>query len=144
MISGWMSESFAHDAAEHLVEEDDDAEDHGRGTDDRSADEHGLGRGLEGVARTVRLFQVVLAVLEIGIEPELPFISALMLGTLSIWESSYTDWALSETGPKLSTAMVTGPIPRKPKATRPKAKTGAAKVYSAGIRARIAAFVETR
>ncbi len=37
------------------------------------------------------------------------------------------DWALSETGPKLSTAMVTGPMPRKPKATRPKAKTGAAK-----------------
>jgi hypothetical protein len=40
-------------------------------------------------------------------------------------DSSYTDWALSVTGPYESTAIVTGPMPRKPKATRPKAKTGA-------------------
>ncbi len=43
------------------------------------------------------------------------------------------DWALSETGPKLSTAMVTGPMPRKPKATRPKAKTGAANLNAGGM-----------
>ncbi len=54
------------------------------------------------------------------------------------------DWALSETGPKLSTAIVTGPMPRKPKATRPKAKTGAAKRNSFGIRLMIEPLWETR
>jgi len=49
--------------------------------------------------------------------------------------SSKTLWALSVTGPKLSTAMVTGPMPRKPNAIRPKAKIGAAKSrYASGIR----------
>ena len=56
-----------------------------------------------------------------------------MFGTDSIWLNSYTDCALSVTGPKLSTAIVTGPMPRKPNATRPKAKIGAAKAYSAGM-----------
>ena len=41
-------------------------------------------------------------------------------------ESSYTDCALSVTGPYESTAIVTGPMPRKPKATRPKANTAGA------------------
>src|SRR6185369_7880934 len=58
--------------------------------------------------------------------------------------NSYTDWALSVTGPKLSTAMVTGPMPRKPKATRPKAKIGAAKGYFAGISEARAGFCETQ
>ena len=40
-------------------------------------------------------------------------------------ESSNTDCALSVTGPYESTAIVTGPMPRKPKATRPKPNTGA-------------------
>src|SRR4029079_10047990 len=50
---------------------------------------------------------------------------ALMPGISSICDSSNTDCALSVTGPYESTAIVTGPIPRKPNATRP---TG----YSAG------------
>src|SRR5947209_10256396 len=49
-----------------------------------------------------------------------------MPGTFSISDSSYTDWALSVTGPYESTAMVTGPMPRKPKATRPNAKMAGA------------------
>src|ERR1019366_2947434 len=36
------------------------------------------------------------------------------------------DWALSVTGPYESTAIVTGPMPRKPKATRPNAKVAGA------------------
>ena len=55
-----------------LVQQDDDAEDHGRGADDGGADEHRLGRRLERVARAVCLFQVVLAVLEVGLEAEVP------------------------------------------------------------------------
>src|SRR5438552_15280902 len=49
-----------------------------------------------------------------------------MLGTSSISESSYTDCALSVTGPYESTAIVTGPMPRKPNATRPNANTAGA------------------
>src|SRR5438034_5318896 len=52
--------------------------------------------------------------------------SCSMVGIDSITESSYTDWALSVTGPYESTAIVTGPMPRKPNATKPNAKTGAA------------------
>src|SRR3954469_16712662 len=46
-----------------------------------------------------------------------------MPGRVSITESSKTDWALSVTGPYESTAIVTGPMPRNPNATRPKANT---------------------
>ena len=52
--------------------------------------------------------------------------SCLMFGSVSITDSSNTDCALSVTGPYESTAMVTGPIPRKPNATRPNAKTAGA------------------
>src|SRR4051794_17926179 len=41
-------------------------------------------------------------------------------------DSSNTDCALSVTGPYESTAMVTGPIPRNPNATRPNANTAGA------------------
>src|SRR5437762_10566721 len=41
-------------------------------------------------------------------------------------ESSKTDCALSVTGPYESTAIVTGPIPRNPKATSPNEKTAGA------------------
>ncbi len=41
-------------------------------------------------------------------------------------DSSKTLCALSVTGPYESTAMVTGPMPRKPKAMRPKANTAGA------------------
>src|SRR5437764_83511 len=53
-----------------------------------------------------------------------------MLGSDSMTDSSNTDWALSVTGPYESTAIVTGPMPRKPKATRPKAKTAGASMRS--------------
>src|SRR3954470_1819079 len=49
-----------------------------------------------------------------------------MLGMFSMSESSNTDCALSVTGPSESTAIVTGPIPRNPKATRPNANTAGA------------------
>src|SRR5438270_4086412 len=41
-------------------------------------------------------------------------------------DSSNIDWALSVTGPYESTAIVTGPMPRKPNATRPNANTAGA------------------
>src|SRR5881628_1855727 len=47
-------------------------------------------------------------------------------GSCSIVDSSNTDCALSVTGPYESTAIVTGPIPRKPNATSPNAKTAGA------------------
>src|SRR6266550_5722915 len=47
-------------------------------------------------------------------------------GTCSISDSSKIDWALSVTGPYESTAIVTGPIPRNPNATRPNANTAGA------------------
>ena len=43
-------------------------------------------------------------------------------------DSSKTDCALSVTGPYESTAIVTGPMPRNPNATRPNAKTGGASI----------------
>src|SRR5579859_5767086 len=49
-----------------------------------------------------------------------------MLGSVSMTDSSNTDCALSVTGPYESTAIVTGPMPRKPNATRPNAKTACA------------------
>src|SRR5207247_1977343 len=47
-------------------------------------------------------------------------------------DSSNTDCALSVTGPYESTAIVTGPMPRKPNATRPKANTAGAIMMPAG------------
>src|SRR5215203_4352684 len=47
-----------------------------------------------------------------------------MPGNPSMTDNSNTDCALSVTGPYESTAMVTGPIPRNPNATRPNANTG--------------------
>src|SRR5215208_6301794 len=51
-----------------------------------------------------------------------------MPGMLSMTESSKTDCALSVTGPYESTAIVTGPIPRNPNATRPNANTAGATI----------------
>src|SRR6266850_7319215 len=51
-----------------------------------------------------------------------------MPGSVSITDSSKTDCALSVTGPYESTAIVTGPMPRKPNATRPNAKTAGASI----------------
>src|SRR6476620_6720588 len=51
-----------------------------------------------------------------------------MPGIVSITDSSNTDCALSVTGPYESTAIVTGPMPRKPNATRPNATTAGATI----------------
>src|SRR4051812_4894049 len=47
-------------------------------------------------------------------------------------ESSYTLCALSVTGPYESTAIVTGPMPRNPNATRPNANTAGASMNPPG------------
>ena len=57
----------------------------------------------------------------------------MTLGTFSMSDSSYTLCALSVTGPYESTAMVTGPMPRKPNATRPKANTAGAIISALGM-----------
>ena len=54
-----------------VLQQHDDAENHRGRADDRRADEHRLGGGLEGVARAVALFQFELGVLEVGFEPEI-------------------------------------------------------------------------
>src|ERR1043166_4201194 len=64
-----------------------------------------------------------LALSKLGLNLNSFSISASMLGIDSIIDSSYTDCALSVTGPYESTAIVTGPMPRKPNATRPNANT---------------------
>src|SRR6476620_4307808 len=54
--------------------------------------------------------------------------SAAAVPICSIVDSSNTDCALSVTGPYESTAMVTGPMPRNPNATRPNANTAGASI----------------
>src|SRR5439155_19269897 len=49
--------------------------------------------------------------------------SAATPGVVSTCDSSKMDWALSVTGPYESTAIVTGPMPSRPNATRPNANT---------------------
>ena len=53
---------------------------------------------------------------------------SLTPGSDSMTDSSNTDCALSVTGPYESTAIVTGPMPRKPNATRPNANTAGAAI----------------
>jgi hypothetical protein len=66
----------------------DDAEDHRGGADDRGADEHRLGGRLEGVAGPVALLQLVLGVLEVGLEAEVALDLLGDAGAASIWASS--------------------------------------------------------
>jgi hypothetical protein len=54
------------------------------------------------------------------------WISSTASGISVICDSSKTDCALSVTGPYESTAIVTGPIPKKPNATKPNANTAGA------------------
>ena len=61
---------MADHVAEQVLQQDDDAEDHGGGADDGGADEHGFGGGLEGVARAVTLFQLILGVFKVRVETE--------------------------------------------------------------------------
>jgi len=71
-----------------LGEEHDDREDERRRPDDRRADKHRLGRGLEGVARPVVLLQVVLAGRSSRPKPNSFFTSSLNPGRVSIIDSS--------------------------------------------------------
>ncbi len=52
---------------------DDDREDHRRRTDHCRADQHRLGRCLEGVARAVVLLELLLGVLEVRVEAKIGF-----------------------------------------------------------------------
>src|SRR6267142_6506171 len=63
-----------------------------------------------------------------GVNPKFFLISSWIPGICSIVDSSYTDCALSVTGPYESTAIVTGPIPRNPNATSPNANTAGASI----------------
>src|SRR5678815_1264199 len=58
-----------------------------------------------------------------GLKPNWLSTSFAAPGIVSICESSKIDCALSVTGPYESTAMVTGPMPSRPNATRPKQNT---------------------
>ena len=60
----------------------DDREDHRRRADDRSTDEHGLGGGLEGVARAVVLLEQILGRAEVHREPIVPLELLLDAGQL--------------------------------------------------------------
>ena len=67
----------------------DDAEDHRGRADDGGADEDRLGRRLEGVARAVALLELVLGVLEVGLEAEVPLdLGGDVRACASICESS--------------------------------------------------------
>ncbi len=112
---------------EALGERHDDRENHRGRADDGRADEHGLGRRLERIAGAVVLLEIVLGAARSSTSNPYVFLSsASMFGICSIVDSSKTDCALSVTGPYESTAIVTGPMPRNPNATRPNANTAGA------------------
>ena len=63
---------MADDVTEHVLQQDDDAKNHGGRAHDGVSDQNRLGRGLERVARAVTLFQLVFGIFKIGIEAEGP------------------------------------------------------------------------
>ena len=131
------------DVAEQVLQKDDDTEDHRGCTDNGGTDEHGFCRGFKGVARTVCLFEVSpCAFSKSGSKPKCLLISALMFGTgFRSWKAHRPTGRCRRQDRSCQRQIVTGPMPRKPKATRPKAKTGAAKQNSVGIRAMIEAML---
>ncbi len=76
-----------------------DGKNHGSRAHYGGADQHRLCRSLESVAGAVILFQQMLGAVKIQVKAVLSFTSAATLGTCSINDSSYTDCALSVTGP---------------------------------------------
>ena len=64
-----------------MRERHDDGEDHGGGADDGGADQHRLGRGLEGVAGAVVLLEQVLGAFEVTVDVVVFLSSLLMSGT---------------------------------------------------------------
>src|SRR5207253_5566303 len=67
-----------------------------------------------------------------GANPKLRLMSSSIPLICSIVDSSNTDCALSVTGPYESTAIVTGPMPKKPNATSPNANTAGASIIPEG------------
>lgn len=69
------------DISQAVGQHHDDREDQRRRTDDRGADQHGFGRGLERIARAVVLFQEMLPLFEVRVEAELllDFVSCVRL-----------------------------------------------------------------
>ena len=67
-----MQDRKVHDQVllQVVRQQENDREDHGRGAHHRRADQHRFGRGLEGIARAVVLFQVMLGLFEVHVEPE--------------------------------------------------------------------------
>ena len=59
-----------HVLLQPVGERHDGGEDHGGGADHGGADQHRLGSGLEGVARAIVLFQVLLGLFEVRLETE--------------------------------------------------------------------------
>jgi hypothetical protein len=70
----------------------DDREDHGGGSDDRGANQHGLGRGLEGVAGAVVLLQQLLGPVEVDLVAVL--LLDLFLGALDLRDLGELEHAL--------------------------------------------------
>ncbi len=64
---------LVHHITKHVFEQHDDAEHHRGRADNGGTNEHGLGRGLEGVARAVALFQLILGVFKVCVETEVAF-----------------------------------------------------------------------
>ncbi len=65
---GVEQRKFVDVVREVIGQGDDGGEDHGRGADDGGADQHGFGGGLEGVARAIVFFEVILGLVELGLE----------------------------------------------------------------------------
>ena len=85
---------------EPVREHDDDREDHRRRADDGGADQHRLGGRLERVAGAVVLLEQVLRALEVRREAVLALDApARCRASARSCDSSYTDCALSVTGP---------------------------------------------
>ncbi len=72
---------FRNDVPEHLLQENDDPEDHGGGADDGRSDEDRLGGRLEGVPCAVARLEEVLGLLEVGSDTEVLLHHVLGVGT---------------------------------------------------------------
>ena len=117
---------------EALGQRHDDREDHRRRADHRGADQHRLGGRLEGVAGAVVLLEQLLGHLEVGREAELLLdLLPRCRGSLRSATARRPTARCRSPGRSESTAIVTGPMPRKPKATRPNAKIAGATIIGA-------------
>ena len=79
---GVEERELVHAGGEAVRQRHDDRKDHGGGPNDGGADEHRLGRGLEGVARAVVFFQQMLGALEVHVHVEVLLEFSLDSGNL--------------------------------------------------------------